>query len=162
MKTKLIIVGSLILILVFGFIYSQKSSLIADDKDGKKKDCSSSCTEKTGSAQTKSGCTEKNMSGANASDDKNGYSLYEFVTDKIHCDACKSGVSSELMGIAGVKEVEYSETCTASHMTSVKVYFVPTETTPEVIAASVKEKKLQGNCPDGSKCESKKNTEKKL
>ncbi len=160
MKKKLIIVGSLIVLLVFGFIYSQKSNLVADDKDGKK-DCSTSCT-KSSSAETKSGCTDKNMSGASTSDDKGGYSTYEFVTDKIHCDGCKSGVSSELMGISGVKEVEYGETCSASKMTNVKVYFSPSETTSDVVAASVKEKKLEGKCSDDSKCDSKKSSEKKL
>lgn len=155
MKNKIIIIGSLVVLLVFGFIYSQ-SNLIADDKDGKK-DCSStssSCTKKSSS-------TESNMSGANTSDDKSGYAVYEFVTDKISCDACKPGMTENIMGIAGVKEVNFGETCQVSKMTSVKVYFLETDTTPEVIAASVKEKGLQGNCGDGTKCDSKNKTQKK-
>lgn len=162
MKKKIVIIGSFILILAFGLLYSQKSYLLADDKDGKsdKKDCSTSCTQK--SSTEKSQCTDKNMSGANTTDDKNGYAVYEFVTDKIHCDGCKSSMSSNIMGISGVKEVNYGETCKVSHMTNIKVYYSASETTPEVIAASVKEKGLQGNCNDGTKCESKKTSEKKL
>ncbi|MEO8447535.1 MAG: hypothetical protein ABI528_08575 [bacterium] len=160
MKKKILILASLVVILAAGVLYTQ-SNLIADDKDGKtSKDCKTSCTQK--SSTEKSGCTDKNMSGANTSDDKDGYKMYEFVTDKIHCDACKSGMSENLMGISGVKEVNYGETCNVSKMTSIKVYFSETETTPEVIAASVKEKGLQGNCSDGTKCDSKKSTEKKL
>ncbi|MBK8553522.1 MAG: hypothetical protein IPL53_21645 [Ignavibacteria bacterium] len=160
MKNKIIIIGSLVVLLVFGFIYSQSNSLIADDKDGKK-DCSSSCTQKAGSTESKSECTDKKMSGANTSDDKNGYAVYEFVTDKISCDDCKPGMTENIMGIAGVKEVNFGETCQVSKMTSVKVYFLETDTTPEIIAASVKEKGLQGNCGDGTKCDSKNKTQKK-
>ncbi|MEO8209519.1 MAG: hypothetical protein ABI840_03075, partial [bacterium] len=141
MKKKFIIIGSLIVLLVFGFLYSQKSNLIADDKD--KKDCSSKCTEKTSSATNKTDCTQKNTSSASTmTDDKDGYAVYEFVTDKISCDGCKKGMSEKLMGGAGIKEVNYGETCKVSHMTNVKVYYSAADTTPEVIAASVKEKGL--------------------
>lgn len=163
MKKKILIICALILVSVFGFMYTQTSGLFADDKN--KKDCSSSCTQKTGtsSSDSKSGCTDKNMTGSAMSDNKDGYAVYEFVTDKIHCDACKTEMSGNLMGIAGVKEVNYGETCGVSKMTNVKVYYSADETTPEVIGASVKEKGLRGNCEDGSKCGSKKTTtEKKL
>ncbi len=160
MKNKLIIVGSLIVLLVFGFIYSQNSSLMADDKDGKK-DCSSSCTQKTSSTENKSQCTDKQMSGATSGDDKSIYAVYEFVTDKISCDDCKPGMTQNIMGIAGVKEVDYGATCNVSKMTSVKVYFMDSETTPEIIAASVKEQGLQGKCGDGTKCDSKNKSQKK-
>lgn len=155
MKTKILITVSLIAVLAFGFLYTQKSNLIADDKDPKnKKDCSSSCTQKTSSDVIKS--NDQVMSGANISDDKNGYAVYEFVTDKIHCDGCKPGMSESLMGIQGVKEISFGETNSESKITTIKVSYSASETTPEVIAASVKEKKLQGNCSDGSSCNSKK------
>ncbi|MEP7145942.1 MAG: hypothetical protein ABI792_02910 [bacterium] len=166
MKKKILITASLILILVFGFLYTQKNILIADDKDGKK-DCSSSCTEKTSSGVNKSQCTEgnKQMSGTVSDDDKSGYAVYEFVTDKIHCDGCKPEMSGKLMGITGVKEVNFDLTNTESRLTNVKVYFSATDTTPEIIAASVKENNLcstKDKCSDGSKCTGKNKTEKKL
>ncbi|MEO8666023.1 MAG: hypothetical protein ABI462_11040 [Ignavibacteria bacterium] len=164
MKNKILITVSLILILVFGFLYTQKNILIADDKDGKK-DCSSSCTQKTSSSINKSQCTEgTKMSGAVVNDDK-GLAVYEFVTDKIHCDACKPGVSEKLMGIAGVKDVNYDASNTDTHLTNVKVYYSASDTTPEIIAASVKENSLcstKDSCGDGSKCTGKTKTEKKL
>lgn len=167
MKNKLIITGTFIVLLVFGFLYSQNSNLIADDKDGKK-DCSSKCTQNTSSAQNKSQCTDKNMSGAttsNDNNDKNSYAVYEFVTDKISCDACKSSMTGNLMGISGIKEISFGETCKVSKMTNVKVFYSASDTTPEIIAASVKEKGLtcdKSKCGDESKCTGKNNTEKKL
>lgn len=163
MKNKIIITGSLIVLLAFGFLYT-KNNLLADDKDGKKSDCSSQCTQKS-STENKSDCTDKSMSSASTTDDKNAYAVYEFVTDKITCDACKTSMSGNLMGISGVKEVNYSETCNVSKMTNVKVYFSSSDTTPEVIAASVKEKGLscdKSSCGDASKCTGKEKTEKKL
>lgn len=164
MRNKIILTATLIVLLVFGFIYTQKNNLIADDKDGKK-DCSSQCTQKAGSTENKSDCTGKTMSGANTTDDANGYAVYEFITDKISCDACKTSMSGSLMGISGVKEVNYGETCKVSKMTNVKVYFNSADTTPEIIAAAVGEKGLscdKSKCGDESKCTGKKETEKKL
>lgn len=92
------------------------------------------------------------------------YAVYEFVTDKIDCDGCKPGVTNKLMGVTGVKEVVFGETCKVSKMTSVKVLYSDKDTTPEIIAASVKEKGLEcekGKCGDGSKCTGKDKTEKK-
>lgn len=162
MKNKILISGTLVLLMVLSFLfYTNNSNLIADDKDGKK-DCSSQCTQKAGSTENKSSCTDsKTMSDANSSDNKDGFISYEFVTDKITCDDCKPGISNELMGISGVKEISYGETCKVSKMTSVKVIYSPEETSPEIISASVKEKGLEGNCGDGSKCNSKTKTEKK-
>jgi len=160
MKKKIVIIGSLVVILAFGFLYTQNNYLIADDKDGKK-DCSSSCTKKAGtgsSTENKSGCGSEKMGGANT-EVINENPVYEFVTDKIDCDGCKPGMSEKLMGISGVKEVSYGETCQVSKMTTVKVQYSSSDTTPEIIAASVKEKAL--NC-DESKCNSKTKTEKKL
>ncbi len=160
MKNKIIIIASLVVILVFGILYTQNSNLIADDKDGKK-DCSSSCTKKAGtgtSAENKSGCGSEKMSGASTEVVVEN-PVYEFVTDKIDCDGCKPGMSDKLMGIAGVKEVSYGETCQVSKMTTVKVHYSAVDTTPEIIAASVKNNAL--NC-DESKCNSKTKTEKKL
>jgi len=166
MTKKILITASLILVLVFGFLYTQKNLLIADDKDGKK-NCSSSCTQKTSSTDNKSGCPEgkTQMSGVVSDDNKNGYAVYEFVTDKIHCDDCKPEMSGKLMGIAGVKEINYDLTNTDSRLTNVKVYFSASDTTPEIIAASVKDNSLSGvkeKCGDGSKCTGKNKTEKKL
>src|SRR5580765_3448235 len=103
MKSKIIIICSLLVVLVFGFLYTQKN-LIADDKDGKKKDCSSSCTEKTSMSIDKNKSSEGTGTAATISttvlaDDKGSYAVYEFKTDKIHCDGCKSGMSETLMGI---------------------------------------------------------------
>lgn len=141
MKKKIIILASFIVVLIAGLLYVQSNNLIADDKNGKK-DCSSTCTDK---AKTDNS-SEKSSGSVN---EASGFPVYEFVTDKIDCDGCKPGVSEKLMGISGVKEVVYGETCSVSKMTSVKVYYSDTETTPDVIAASVKEKGLECN---SSKC----------
>lgn len=159
MKNKIIFICSVLVILALGIFYVTNNNLIADDKDGKK-DCSSSCTDKTSSSENKSGCTDKNMSGANSTvDPNNEYAVYEFVTDKIHCDGCKTEMTENLMGVTGIKEISYGETCKVSQMTSVKVFYSAQDTTPEVVAASVKEKGL--TC-DQSKCSDKNKTEKKL
>ena len=164
MKNKIILTVSLIVLLVFGFIYSQNNNLIADDKDGKK-DCSSQCTQKSSSTENNSQSSDKNMSGANTTEGNNEYAVYEFVTDKVSCSETKSNMSGSLMGISGVKEVNYGETCNVSKMTNVKVYYNSSDTTPEIIAASVSEKGLtcdKSKCGDESKCTGKKDTEKKL
>ncbi len=163
MKKKIVLFGSFALILAVGLFYVQSNNLIADDKDGKK-DCSSSCTEKTGtsSAESKSSCTSKSMTQTSSGDDKSQYAVYVFTTDAIHCDDCKPGMTEKIKTIGGVKEVDYSETCGVSKMTNVKVYYSDSETSPDLIAASVKEQKLEGNCGDGAKCDSKSKTEKKL
>ncbi|MBL8006120.1 MAG: hypothetical protein JNJ56_01200 [Ignavibacteria bacterium] len=167
MRKKIIVIGSLVVLLVFGFLYFQNNILIADDKDGSK-DCSSSCTKSSStesSTENKSSCTagKENMSGANT-DATNNYAVYEFVTDKITCNDCKTGMTKNLMGVSGVKEVTFGETCNVSKMTSVKVFYSDKDTTPELISASVKEKGLEcdkSKCGDGSKCTGKNKTEKK-
>jgi len=161
MKKKLILVASLVVIVALSIFYVQNNNLIADDKD--KKDCSTSCTKTAGTTETKSDCSGDKMSSASntSDDDLTGYAAYEFVTDKIHCDGCKSEMTGNLMGISGVKEVVYGETCNVSKMTNIKVMYSGEETNPEIIAASVKEKGLQGKCEDGTKCDSKKKDEKK-
>lgn len=159
MKKKLIVIASIVIVLAFGILYTQ-TSLIADDKDGKK-DCSSSCTKKTGtgsSAENKTGCSSDKTGGA-STEVTSENPVYEFVTDKIHCESCKSGMSEKLMGISGVKEISFGETCNVSKMTTVKVHYSAADTTPELISASVKDKGL--NC-DESKCNTKAKTEKKL
>ncbi len=167
MKKKILITCSLILILVFGFLYTQKNILIADDKDGKdsKKDCSSQCNHKSSSTENKINNSEQNINGASISDGHDNKAVYEFVTDKIHCDGCKTEMSGKLMEIPGVKEISYGETSSSSHLTGVKIYYSSADTNPEVIAASVKEKGLtctKDKCCDGSKCTTKNKTEKKL
>ncbi len=162
MKKKIALFASVALVLAAGVFYAQSNNLFADDKDGKK-DCSSSCTSKTGtsSAESKSSCTGKTMTDASAGDDQPGSATYEFTTDMIHCDDCKPGMTEKIKTISGVKEVQYGETCSVSKMTSIKVLFDPSVTNSEVVAASVKEQKLNGNCGDGTKCDSKTKTEKK-
>lgn len=164
MKKKIIVIGSLVVILALGILYSMNNNLIADDKDGK--DCSSSCTKTTGtgsSTESQKSCDSKTTTEA-TTDATNGYAVYEFTTDKIDCDACKPGMSSTLMGVSGVKEVSYGQTCSVSKMTNVKVYYSPQDTTPEIISASVKENKLNSEmskCGDGSKCTDKNKAGKK-
>lgn len=165
MKKKILLAATLVVLMVFGFIYMQGNILKADDKDPKnKKDCSTSCTEKTGtsSSMNKSECPSKTGTSSSMTDNKDGYSKYEFVTDKISCDGCKPGMSENLMGIAGVKEVSFDQTNADTKMTNVVVFYSPSDTTPETIAASVKEKGLMGNCADGKKCDGKKSSEKQL
>lgn len=157
MKSKIILICSVIVLLVCGLFYIQNNKLIADDKDGKKskKDCSSTCTQKSGAESS----TDNSINNAGAN-----YAVYEFVTDKVHCDGCKTGISDKLMSVAGVKEINYGETCQVSHMTNVKVFYSETDTTPEIIAASIKENNLscESKCGDGSKCTGKEKSEKKL
>ena len=166
MKKKIIVISSLVFVLAIGILYSTNNRLIADDKDGNK-DCSSSCTKTTGtssSTENKSGCDSKKMSGSNTEASGN-FAVYEFTTDKISCDACKPGMTDKLMGVSGVKEVSFSETCNVSKMTSVKVFYSDTDTNPELISAAVKENKLdcdKSKCDDESKCTGKNSTEKKL
>jgi len=160
MKKKLFLIASLVVIVALSIFYVQNNNLIADDKD--KKDCSTSCAKTTGTSNVKSDCSGDKLSSASTSDDDvNGYASYEFVTDKIDCDGCKPGMTSNLKEISGVKDVVYGETCKVSKTTSVKVFYSAEETTPEIISASVKEKGLNGNCEDGSKCDSKNKGEKK-
>ncbi len=166
MKKKIIVVCSLVVVLALGILYSTNNRLIADDKDGSK-DCSSSCTKNSGtssSTENHSGCDSKKMSSTGTESSGN-YAVYEFTTDKIHCDDCKPGMTQKLMGVSGVKEVSFSETCKVSKMTNVKVYYSDKDTTPELISASVKENGLEcdkSKCGDGSKCTGKTSTEKKL
>ncbi len=156
MKNKIILICSVAVIIALGIFYVQ-SNLIADDKDGKK-NCSSSCTEKKSSTENNTQSNDNSVSGVNSATD-NAYAVYEFVTDKIHCDGCKPGMTEKLMGVSGIKEIVFGETCGVSHMTNVKVYYSAADTNPEIIAASVKENGF--NC-DASKCTGKNNTEKKL
>jgi hypothetical protein len=162
MKNKIVILATVFAVLLFAFLYLQNTNLIADDKDGKKN--STSCTKKTGStsAESKSGCDYNKNTDAttDASIEASGqFAVYEFVTDKIDCDGCKPGMSEKLMGIAGVKEVNFGETCQYSKITNVKVFYSSTDTTPEVIAASVKSNGLE--CGKDGKCTDKNKSEKK-
>ncbi|HMS64240.1 MAG TPA: hypothetical protein PKD83_03195 [Ignavibacteria bacterium] len=167
MKKKIIVISSLVVILALGIMYSMNNNLIADDKDGtNSKDCSSSCTKTTGtgsSTESKKSCESGSMtsSGTEANTE---FAVFEFTTDKIDCDGCKPGMTNKLMGVSGVKEVSYGETCKVSKMTNVKVFYSDKDTTPEIISASVKEKGLecsQSKCGDGSKCTGKNKSEKK-
>ena len=118
---KVVTLTAFILVLTLGFIYLNQGKLSAGDKDGKK-DCSSSCSD---SKDIKAG---------------GEWSSYEFVTDKAVSDEMKSSLQSDLMGVAGVKEVKFSTSCSVSKMTKVIVYYAAGETSEENIASFVKDK----------------------
>ena len=118
---KIISLTAFFLVLAFGFLYLNQNLLIADDRDGKK-DCSSSCSH---SKDVKAG---------------GEFSSYEFVTDKACCEEMKTGMQTDLMSVAGVKEVKFSTSCSVSKMTQVIVYYAAGETTEENIATYLKDK----------------------
>ena len=118
---KAVSLTAFILVLALGFLYMNQSYLIADDRDGNK-DCSSSCSK---SKDIKAG---------------GEWSSYEFVTDKACCDEMKTSLQKDLMGVAGVKEVKFSISCSVSKMTQVTVYYAAGETSEENLAAYLKDK----------------------
>ena len=124
MKTKsgkIISLTGFILLLAFGFLYLNQNLLIADDRNGEK-DCSSSCSK---SKDVKAG---------------GEFSSYEFVTDKACCDEMKTGLQTDLMSVAGVKEVKFNTSCSVSKMTQVTVYYAAGETSEENISSYLKDK----------------------
>jgi len=118
---KVITLTGFLLVLAFGFLYLNQSLLIADDRNGEK-DCSSSCSK---NKEVKAG---------------GEFSSYEFVTDKACCDEMKTGLQTDLMSVAGVKEVKFSTACSVSKMTQVTVFYAAGETSEENIAAYLKDK----------------------
>jgi hypothetical protein len=132
MNKRIIPVAALVVVFALGFLYVNQNYLVAGDKDGK--DC-----------QNKSGCTSGNKEVKAGGD----FQSYEFVTDQACCDEMKTALQNDLMNSAGVKEVKFGTTCTASKMTQVSVYYAAGETSSENIASFVKEKKY--DC-SGSGC----------
>jgi hypothetical protein len=142
MKRKLILFTSLVLVLTVVFLYMNHNYLQAGDRDGKKECTSSSSCSKNKSNEIKAG---------------GEWSSYEFVTDQACCDEMKNTLKTDLMTVAGVKEVKFSSTCNVSKMTNVSVYYASEETNEEIIAASVKGKNADCNGKSGSGCEGKTN-----
>ena len=114
MNKKLLSISALVVIFAFGFLYLNQSYLVAHDKDGT---CDKECPQKTaGKTCDKSSCDkmtgnmsgcDKSSCGENKSEIKAGgeYSSYQFVTDKACCDEMKTELEKNLLGVAGVKEV---------------------------------------------------------
>ena len=123
MKKKIFGWSLLVFVLTVSMVYLQYGNLSADDKNPDcKKDYSSECTKKT-DANLKS-------SGAELDDDTE-YAVYEFTTEKVSCNGSKTSMETSVMGIAGVKKVEFGETCNTSHKTNVKVFYSAGETSED-------------------------------
>jgi hypothetical protein len=152
MRNRIFVFTSLVLVLTFGFLYINQSYLSANDKDGKK-DCSMHS------------CSKQNAKDKEIKAGGEEYSTYEFVTDKACCDEMKTSMEKELMGINGVKEVKFGQSCEASKMTNVSIYYSAGETNVETISSIIKDKEFNcpdnGNCPHG-KCNMKKTKETKI
>jgi hypothetical protein len=132
MNKKILSVASLVVVFTLSFFYVNQNFLTANDKDIK--DCAN-----------KTACDGKNK------DVKAGgeFESYEFTTDQACCDEMKNALQTDLLTVAGIKEVKFSPTCSVSKMTNVTVYFAAGETNSENIAAYVKDKNY--DCP-GSGC----------
>lgn len=136
MNKKIISLAAIVVIFALGFLYLNQSYLVAGDKDG---NCSkSSCSDK-------SSCTKSSEIKAGGE-----FESYEFVTDQACCDEMRSSLQSELLGVAGVKEVKFGSTCSVSKMTQVTVMYAAGETSSDNIASVVKSKSF--DC-SGKGCE---------
>ena len=138
MNRKLVYLSSLVLILAFGFLYVNSGSLTASDFTKKK--C---CNDQSTSANTK----KEIKAGGDQ------YSTYEFSTDKACCNEMRSSLQKELLGASGVKDVKFSETCSASKMTVVTIFYNSGETSETQIASLVKDK--SSDCPEMPGCDKK-------
>ena len=137
MNRKIIALSSVVLILALGFLYIQQGNLMAGDKN--KSCCMNKNTQKT----------SNDAPGIKAGGEK--FASYEFSTDKACCEEMRSSMQKELLGISGVKEVKFSQTCTASKMTMVSVLYDAGATNESGIAASLKEKNI--DCPQMPGCD---------
>ncbi len=137
MNKQIIGIAAIVVVFAFGFLYLNQGYLTANDKDGKT--CSkTSCDDKhknSGSSEIKAGSE---------------FESYEFVTDQACCDEMKSALQTELLTVAGVKEVKFGSSCHASKMTNVTVLYSASETNSENIAAFLKDKNY--DC-SGKSCE---------
>ena len=64
----------------------------------------------------------------------------------------QSSLKSELMSVAGVKDVKFSSTCTVSKMTNVSIYYSASETSRETLASYVKDKGMDCSGCDKKDC----------
>ncbi|RPI17989.1 MAG: hypothetical protein EHM58_07130 [Ignavibacteriae bacterium] len=142
MNKRIIIISSVIFVLVLGLLYINFNNLIAGDKDGKT--CNSTA-----------GCTPKSSDIKADNDIRGGseFAVYEFVTDKAYNDEMKSSLKSELLNVAGVKDVKFSKSCGYSKVTNVSISYASGETSEETLASFVKDKNYDcsgqnGNCPE--------------
>ncbi len=141
MKRKFIWSASLLLVFALVFLYTNHNYLSADNRDNKKKDCSSF-----------SGCIENKSGGVKAGGE---WSAYEFLTDRAYDDEMKTNLKAELMNTAGVKDVKFSHSCSVSKMTYVSVYYAADETTQETLESLVKDKGFDcsgSGCEDNKDC----------
>ena len=149
MKNRIFIFASLVVILTFGFLYVNQSSLASNDKD-----CSMNCT--MSSCQMHKTNTDIKAGGGGGE-----WATYEFVTDKACCEEMKTSMQTQLMSFSGVKDVKFSKTCNVSSMTSVIIYYSKDETNEASLTSLVKDKEYDcpkdGSCPPG-KCNMKKNS----
>jgi len=120
---KILSIASLVVVFALSFFYINQDFLVANDKDGK------ICT-------NKSACDDKNKEIKAGGE----FESYEFVTDQACCDEMKNALQTELLAVAGVKEVKFSSTCNVSKMTNVTVYFAAGETNADNIVAYLKDK----------------------
>lgn len=133
MNKKILTAAALVVVFALGFLYLNQGYLAANDKDDK------SCT-------NKSACDDKNKE-VKAGGDLNEYA---FTTDKACCDGMKADLQNELSSVAGVKEIKFGSTCSASKMTHVTVYYAAGETSEDALAKFVKDKSY--DCQDKTGC----------
>lgn len=141
MNKKIIALSSIVLLLAFGFLYMNSSKLIASGKSYNKKCC---VDQSTSSSQ-------KDIKAGGDQSSNTEFSKYEFTTDKACCNEMKSSLQKEIMGAGGIKDVKFSETCTASKMTKVTILFSAGETSESQIASYLKDKNI--DCPISKDCD---------
>jgi hypothetical protein len=137
MNKKIIAFSSIVVLLAFGFLYINSGNLSANNKND---------------STTKKCCVDQSTSSTKKEIKAGGdqFSKYEFTTDKACCNEMKSSMQKEIMGAGGVKDVKFSETCTASKMTMVTVYYSAGETNETQIASFLKDKNF--DCPMSPDC----------
>lgn len=139
MKKKIIVISSVILVMILGLLYANYSYLIAGDRDGKTCTSTSGCTSKSNDVKA-----DNNINAGGE------LATYEFVTDKACCDDMKNTLQTELMGVAGVKEVKFGMSCTSSKITNVQVMYAAGETNDEALTSFLKE--MNYDCVGQSGC----------
>lgn len=135
MGKKIILLTALLLILALGFVYLNTNVLTAGGSDVKK-----SCS------MNQSSCNEHKVIKAGGD-----WASYEFVTDKACCEEMKTELQTDLMGVAGVKEVKFGPSCSVSKMSQVTIYYAAGETSEETLAAYLKDKNY--DCSGHSGCD---------
>jgi hypothetical protein len=141
MNKKIIALSSIVLLLAFGFLYMNSGKLIASGKSYNKKCCVDQSTSTT-KQEIKAGGDEPVTTE---------YAKYEFTTDKACCNEMKSAMQKQIMGAGGVKDVKFSETCSASKMTMVTVLYLSSETNVTQLASYLKDKNI--DCPVTKDCD---------